>query len=199
MLQGEWMSDNADDKGTWQVSVYPQMQEEAYKWEESSTNDYDSPNKYWDACYKAIAAANHALEAIDNLGNTAELKPYRGEALVARAYAHFMLVNFWGKHYNPATVATDLGVAYVEEPEREALVIYTRKTVKEVYDLIERDLTEGLPLLRDNAYDVAKYHFTKAAGAAFAAVIIFIAEMLGIKYRIIARKFWAREPGIKIS
>ncbi len=169
MLQGEWMSDNADDKGTWQVSVYPQMQEEAYKWEESSTNDYDSPNKYWDACYKAIAAANHALEAIDNLGNTAELKPYRGEALVARAYAHFMLVNFWGKHYNPATVATDLGVAYVEEPEREALVIYTRKTVKEVYDLIERDLTEGLPLLRDNAYDVAKYHFTKAAGAAFAA------------------------------
>ena len=169
MLQGEWMSDNAYDKGTWQVSVYPQMQEEAYKWEENKTNDYDSPTKYWDACYRAIAAANHALEAIDNLGNTPELQPYRGEALVARAYAHFMLVNFWGKHYNPATMASDLGVAYVEKPEKEALVIYTRKTVKEVYEFIERDLTEGLPLLRDNAYDVAKYHFTKAAGAAFAA------------------------------
>ncbi|MCB6972442.1 MULTISPECIES: RagB/SusD family nutrient uptake outer membrane protein [Butyricimonas] len=169
MLQGEWMSDNADDKGTWQVSVYPQMQEEAYKWEENTTNDYDSPTKYWDACYRAIAAANHALEAIDNLGNTPELQPYRGEALVARAYAHFMLVNFWGKHYNPATMASDLGVAYVEKPEKEALVIYTRNTVKEVYEFIERDLTEGLPLLRDNAYDVAKYHFTKAAGAAFAA------------------------------
>ncbi|MBC5621869.1 RagB/SusD family nutrient uptake outer membrane protein [Butyricimonas hominis] len=169
MLQGEWMSDNADDKGTWQISIYPQMQGEAYNWEESTTNDYDSPTKYWDACYRAIAAANHALEAIDNLGNPSELQPYRGEALVARAYAHFMLVNFWGKHYNPATMASDLGVAYVEKPEKEALVLYTRNTVKEVYEFIERDLTEGLPLLRDNAYDVAKYHFTKAAGAAFAA------------------------------
>lgn len=168
ILMAEWMSDNADDKRYWGLSTYPIMQEESYYWEEGTAEDYDSPYNYWTKAYGAVAAANHALEAIDNLGNAAEYQPYRGEALVARAYAHFMLVNFWGKHFNPSTASTDLGVPYVKDPEKEDLKIYTRNTVGEVYDFIERDFMEGIPLLQDNAYDVAKYHFTKDAANAFA-------------------------------
>ncbi|XLL74012.1 RagB/SusD family nutrient uptake outer membrane protein, partial [Myroides odoratimimus] len=37
----------------------------------------------------------------------------RAEALLARAYNHFMLVNLWAKHYNPATAESDLGIPYV--------------------------------------------------------------------------------------
>jgi tetratricopeptide (TPR) repeat protein len=169
VMQGELMSDNADDKGSWGISLYPQMQEEAYYWEESTQNVQDAPELYWGRLYKAISAANHAIEAIEGMGSTAEFAPYLGEAKMARAFTHFLLVNFWAEHYDSATAATDLGVPYVTTPEKQALVDYHRSTVAEVYDLIEKDITEALPLLSDNAYDVPKYHFTKAAANAFMA------------------------------
>lgn len=89
--------------------------------------------------------------------------------MVARAYAHFMLVNLWAEHYDPATAQTTLGVPYVTAPEKEALAIYERNTVAEVYKRIEDDLLLGLPLIKDNAYDAPKYHFNRAASNAFAA------------------------------
>jgi hypothetical protein len=45
---------------------------------------------------------------------------------------------------------------------------YERKTVAYVYEMIEKDLTEGLPLINDQSYKVPKYHFTRAAAHAFA-------------------------------
>lgn len=169
MLFTEFMSDNAADKGTWLLSVYPRRQEEAYFWEDATEETQDTPPFYWYGSYAAISAANHALEAMEGLSHPEKYTAYKGEALVARAYAHFMLVNLWGKHYDPATAATDLGVPYVTRPEKEALVLYDRNTVQEVYDLVEKDLKEGLPLISDGAYDAPKYHFNRAAAHAFAA------------------------------
>ncbi len=169
MMAGELMSDNADDRGSWLLSMYPEMQEEAYFWENSTQLIQDAPAHYWTRLYRAIAAANHAIEAIYLNGNGPEYAPYLGEALMCRAFNHFLLVNCWAKHYDPATAATDLGIPYVTEPEKSALVEYRRNTVKEVYDLIEKDITEGFPLLSDNAYEVPKYHFTRAAASAFIA------------------------------
>ena len=169
MLFAEFMSDNTEDKGSWLYSIYPRRQEEAYNWEVVSEETQDTPDFYWYYTYSAIAAANHALYAIEQMPNQEDYEAYKGEALLARAYAHFMLVNFWAEHYDPATAETTLGVPYVTEPEREALVIYERETVADVYKQIEDDLQEGLPLIRDNAYDVAKYHFNRAAAHAFAA------------------------------
>lgn len=169
MLFTEFMSDNAADKGSWRLSVYPRRQEEAYFWEDATEETQDTPPYYWAGCYSAISAANHALEAIGELPHSEEYEKYKGEALVARAYAHFMLVNLWAEHYDPATAATTLGVPYVTVPEKEALVIYERNTVEEVYEKIESDLKAGLPLIRDNAYDAPKYHFNRAAANAFAA------------------------------
>lgn len=169
MMFTEFMSDNAADKGTWRMSVYPRRQEEAYFWQDASEESQDTPPFYWDGCYTAISAANHALEAIKELPSPEKYEAYRGEALVARAYAHFMLVNLWAEHYDPATAQTTLGVPYVTVPEKEALAIYERNTVAEVYKRIEDDLLLGLPLIKDNAYDAPKYHFNRAASNAFAA------------------------------
>ncbi|MDR1755357.1 MAG: RagB/SusD family nutrient uptake outer membrane protein [Culturomica sp.] len=169
LMAGELMSDNTDDKGSYMASIMPEMQEQAYFWKESTQNIQDAPMHYWNRLYRAIASANHALEAIRNNGGGAAYDPYLGEAKMVRAFNHFLLVNFWAKHYDPATAALDPGVPYVTKPEKEALVDYKRNTVKEVYDLIEKDMTEALPLLTDNAYDVAKYHFTRAAANAFMA------------------------------
>ena len=129
----------------------------------------DSPEAYWFACYHAVAVCNEALEAISQASNQDDYAAQKAEALVARAYAHFMLVNMFSKFYDASTAASDPGIPYVTVPERNFIKQYERGTVASVYDNIEKDLLEGLPFLNDKAYSVPKYHFTKAAAYAFAS------------------------------
>jgi len=80
-----------------------------------------------------------------------------------------MLVTFFAKAYDPATAASDPGIPYVLTPEKDVFGKYDRKTVQYVYDMVEKDLTEGLPLIEDKIYgDAPKYHFTQKAARAFA-------------------------------
>lgn len=163
----ELMSDNVWDCGDETMTIDYHLSE--FKWELEERISQDSPSAYWDGCYKAIAAANEALDAIDKLGNDdGKLNALRGEALMARAYAHHMLVQLWSKAYNPATAASDVGIPYVNKPERKLIQEYSRGTVQEVYANIEKDLLEGLPLLTDN-YKQPKFHFNRTAGHAFAS------------------------------
>lgn len=170
----EAMSDNAEDKqgGGSGYDFVDQINRQSYRYDvvEVAPEDVDGPDNYWNSCYKAIAAANQALELINASPDKAQLNPHRGEALVARAYAHFMLVTLFSKVYDPATSETDPGIPYVTVPEKEILLKYSRGTVAEVYQKIEADLIEGLPLIDDNIYGTApKFHFNKKAAAAFAA------------------------------
>ncbi|MFD0700039.1 RagB/SusD family nutrient uptake outer membrane protein [Myroides pelagicus] len=162
----EIMSDNVDDNGKKSMTRDYNLSE--YKWELEERNSQDSPSAYWDGCYEAIASANDALEAIEKLGGGPELSHLKGEALVARAYAHFMLVQIWSKAYNPATADSDVGIPYVDKPERVLIQHYDRGTVADVYAKIEKDLEEGLPLLKDS-YKQPKFHFNRTAGHAFAS------------------------------
>jgi starch-binding outer membrane protein, SusD/RagB family len=139
-----------------------------YFWRDPSQTEQDTPEFYWASCYAAIASANQALESIEALENPEDLAAQKGEALIARAYSHFMLVNLFSKFYNEETSASDPGVPYVTEVEKVALKKYERKTVQYVYDMIEKDLTEGIPLIKDEIYTVPAYHFTRAAAHAFA-------------------------------
>jgi hypothetical protein len=163
----EAMSDLALDKGTGSV-VVDEINQNPYFYQDVQDKNQGSPDYYWNACYAAIAAANHALEAIANAPNPNEFNAQKGEALVARAYSHFMLVTLYAKVYDPATAASDPGVPYVTEPEKVVMKQYDRRTVAYVYEQIEKDLTEGLPLINNNAYRVPKYHFNTAAAHAFA-------------------------------
>lgn len=163
----ETASDNAGDKGE-RSGVTDPLNRSAWIYEDIISNDEDSPNFYWFAAYKAISAANHALRAIDKLGLTEETKPLRGEALVARAYAHHMLVMLFAQNYEPNGDNESPGIPYVTMPETEIVQKYSRNTVQYVYDQIEKDLVEGIPLIVDNRYKITKYHFTRAAAHAFA-------------------------------
>ncbi|MDO6736413.1 RagB/SusD family nutrient uptake outer membrane protein [Wenyingzhuangia sp. 2_MG-2023] len=163
-LMAEIMSDNADDKGTTEETT--DLELDSFRWITSNLDTNDTPASYWNSCYNAIAHANEALASIENFPET-DLSAQKGEALLARAYGHFMLVNFWAKSYNSTTASTDLGIPYVLQPETVLLEEYTRNTVEEVYDLIEKDLIEGLALVTSD-YDQPKYHFTKSAAYAFA-------------------------------
>lgn len=128
-----------------------------------------TPEFYWFACYKAIASANQALDAIRKATDPISYNAHKGEALVARAYAHFMLVNLYSRFYDAATASSDPGIPYVTEPETVFIKQYKRSTVQSVYNMIEKDLLEGLPLIDDKLYTVPKYHFTRAAANAFAS------------------------------
>ena len=56
-----------------------------------------------------------------------------------------------------------MGVPYVLEPEVLLNPSYQRNTVKEVYELIDKDITAALPLIDDNYYKEKAYHFNKDA------------------------------------
>lgn len=164
MFMASLMSDNTREKF---FSGGDQLDQQIYNWEETNLEDRDSPVFYWNSCYKAIAQANQALASINELQGQFSLQTQKGEALLARAYAHFMLVSLWAKPYNPQTANTDLGIPYVFKPETTLITNYKRNTVQEVYDFIEQDIIEGLKLV-GNDYDEPKFHFTKDAGNAFA-------------------------------
>ncbi|MEO7769070.1 MAG: RagB/SusD family nutrient uptake outer membrane protein [Ferruginibacter sp.] len=165
----ESMSDNVTDIGNGgENSSSLNVIHDAYFYIDTKENQQDSPEYYWYGCYTAIASANQAIETIGKATNPADYTAQKGEALVARAYAHFMLVNFFSKFYDPATAASDAGIPYVTEPETVFIKQYDRKTVQFVYDMIEKDLLEGLPLIRDNNYTVPRFHFNRAAANAFA-------------------------------
>ena len=162
----ETMSDNVFDSGMPETLA---NNEQNYNWLiQTETTNIDTQAYYWDACYKAIAHANKALQAIEELGNTTSLNPQKGEALIARAYSHFMLVSLWSKRYNPATAASDLGIPYVTKPETELLTKYKRNNVAEVFDFIEKDIEEGLKFVT-NDYKEPRFHFNVNASKAFAS------------------------------
>ncbi|SFG63475.1 RagB/SusD family nutrient uptake outer membrane protein [Pedobacter insulae] len=168
LAMAETYSDNVVDKG-FGVGHINEPFVSLYNWQDIVETGNNTPTQYWNACYAAISNANQALEAIEKhkFGNEARI--YKGEALVARAYSHFMLVTFFAKEYTIGSANDSPGIPYVLAPETTTLPQYERGTVATVYAQIEKDLEEGLPLLEGGTWKVPKYHFTPAAAHAFAS------------------------------
>lgn len=168
IVLSDYSSDNVDDFGA-DHPYSDRFLEQMYEWKTVTEADNEDPGMVWSGCYMAIANANQALQAIEDMGNPQSLQPYKGEALLCRAYAHFILANLFCKAYNPATAETDLGIPYMEFAETELAPKYERGTVAHVYEMIDKDLKEGLPLINDAAYSVPKYHFNEKAAYTFAS------------------------------
>lgn len=164
----ELSSDNTVDNGAQYDPFWPEITS-MYRWEDVTETDDDDPKGIWNGCYGAIAAANQALKAIEDLGDPISLNPQKGEALICRAYAHFVLANTFCMAYNPATAGEDMGIPYSSAPETKPVVHYERGTMEALYDNISKDIEAGLPLISDDIYTVPKYHFNRKAAYAFAA------------------------------
>ena len=169
IVMTELSSDNVDDFGEdspYQERIYGQL----YQWAEVTETDNEDPKSVWSALYGAITNANQAIVSIEEMGaDTPRLKASLGEALLCRAYNHFMLASVFCKAYNPATANTDLGIPYMSKPETELNPKYERGTLKQVYDAIAADLERGLPLVSDAFYSIPKYHFNEKAAYTFAS------------------------------
>lgn len=175
----ELMTDNVvDNEKVGQTTI---TSEQGFTWSDFTEEGSLTPIAYWQGTYKAIAQANAAIQALDELAPAYVNKPtqdgnsiaqIKAEALLARAYSHFQLVNIWGKHYDPATATADLGVPYVTEVEDVLFKDYKRESVAKVYELIEKDLLEGLANIGGSIHanpSIGKNHFSEASALAFAA------------------------------
>lgn len=167
-LLEEMASDNAVDNGP-KFDVENKSHEEAYLWEPVWTTSNDDVKSNWDAAYGAIAAANQALQAIEDMGSPESLSAQKAEALLCRAYGHFRLANLFCLAYNPETADKDLGLPYSLAPETQVKPEYSRGTMNELYANINADIEAALPFVDDNIYSVPKYHFNRNAAYAFAA------------------------------
>lgn len=66
---------------------------QTYTWADVTAIFQDSPTFYWDRSYAAIAQTNEVLAVIDGMeGDQKQKNAVKGEALLSRAYHHFMLV-----------------------------------------------------------------------------------------------------------
>ena len=109
MMIYEHRTDNVMDNGR-RFGEPERMIVENYFWEDISETDWDAPEALWNSCYGAIAAANQALDAIRKLGPDLGNGPQRGEALLCRAYAHFLLVNTFCQPYRKSSASSDMGI-----------------------------------------------------------------------------------------
>ncbi len=159
------------------LGAYERIDDEIFRFDagKSSTSN-DSPTMIWEAAYNAIATANMALQSIDELVEKAggemssKLRAARAEALVIRAYHHFILVNMFSQAYkNEEASKNDIGIPYTREVENTVSPHYDRGNVTQVYADIQEDLEEGLKDLVDDNYTVPKWHFNVNAAHAFAA------------------------------
>lgn len=167
-LMQEMASDNVTDNGA-EYQKGGLTQEEAYLWKDFTGSENDAPHAVWNNTFVAVAAANQALKSIEELGGGPEFNAQRGEALICRAYSLFMLANCFCMAYSPETADQYLGLPYPTEPETTVKPEYSRGTLRQLYDNIQRDIEAALPLIDDNLYTVPKYHFNKKAAYAFAA------------------------------
>jgi tetratricopeptide (TPR) repeat protein len=77
-------------------------------------------------------------------GDPMLLKQIKAEALIIRAYLHYLLVNTYAKAYDPATAATDGGIVYANDLDFGTL--NRKSTVKEVYSNLMSDIETALAL-----------------------------------------------------
>jgi len=171
MRMAEITSDNYDEH---LFPAFLPIHEELFFWQPLVTSGNFSSDPFWNASYTAIATANNALQTLDQLVITtpedlAQAMALRGEALVARAYAHFMLLNLFCQHYSPTFSATDLGIPYILVPETTLSPRHERPSVAFVYEMIDKDLREGLPLLNDSRMEAPKYRMNQKAAYTFAS------------------------------
>ena len=169
-LFNEWMSDNTDYMGA-QNSQGNRGGDQYFFWQEQTEGGNDSPEMVWMLYYEGVYKANEALAAIEDQGGPKNdiLRNSKGEALLIRAYDHFILANEFCRPYNGKTSTKDAGLYYATgiADFSTAAEQSNRGTVADVYAKIAADIEAGIPLLNDT-YEVPKYHFNKQAAYAFA-------------------------------
>lgn len=163
---------------TEQTGSYRPMDDYLFRFEKvvQQVDDEDSPGSVWTSYYDAIAQANRVLQSVaffekqaDNI-SIETLKAAKAEALLQRAYLHFILVNLFAQSYQSADAnENNVGIPYMEEVVDNVDKDIPALSVGQVYAKIQRDLEKGLGAIESLSGITSKYRFTPQAAHAFAA------------------------------
>lgn len=122
---------------SWQKDMYERMQNNTYG------------RDTWERLYEKIKGCNVVLDALENVSGSEGAKlNLRGQALAMRAFYYFTLVNLYGQPYNAENVdiKKSPGVPLILESAVKD-DFPPRASVVEVYERVEKDLLEALPLI----------------------------------------------------
>lgn len=114
-------------------------------WNNHRADNGALPSYSYRLFYRIIGNANYIIDNIDAAsGSDAEKKRIKAEALTLRAYAHYFLVQLFGKRYDAATKPNaQLGVPIMGSSKDTNK---PRATVEEVYAQIVKDLDAAIAL-----------------------------------------------------
>ncbi|RXK86853.1 RagB/SusD family nutrient uptake outer membrane protein [Filimonas effusa] len=118
----------------WAADIFPEV-----------SSSYIDAN--WASLYNTITVSNIVISEVPNISDSgvAAQNKLIAEARVHRADAYLSLVNTYGKPYNAATAATDLGVPLVLTQTTTQLL--NRASVQATYNQIIADLKWAIPYL----------------------------------------------------
>ncbi|WP_172677380.1 RagB/SusD family nutrient uptake outer membrane protein [Marinifilum fragile] len=145
--------------------------QKTYIWDDSIVLDEEEDND-WKYAYNQIYVSNLIVSKLSGTSDEEE-QQLLAEAKIHRAFNYFILVNIYGKHYNEASSASDLGVPLLLKPD--LLADLTRSTVKEVYDQIIKDIEESIEYLPE----LAEYNHRPSKAVAYglmARVALFMGD-----------------------
>lgn len=114
----------------------------AFEYSDRNAN-YALPLFTWNFCYKLNKQANDILASIPEDTDNETLKYYRGQALVARAFAHFTLVQRFQFTYKGNEDKPTIPIVTWDMPT-DRMSANPRATNAEVYAFLLSDLTQAI-------------------------------------------------------
>lgn len=114
----------------------------------NATKTANNSYQFWRYYYKLIKAANEILDAVggdEQIPENEENIIYYAQAKALRANSYFNLVNLYAKPYLEDKSALAIPVYRTQINSQPA----KKSSVEEVYNLIIKDLTDAIPLLKD--------------------------------------------------
>lgn len=169
----ELISDNCDDFGD-RCPSPGRWYDNTFKWNDEMESDNSSAKNIWETSYNGIAVTNEVLDAIGEPSSEKQ-RMYRSEALLCRAYHHFILASVFCQAWTQNAEKAP-GLPYMDHSETQLAPKYERGNLKDFYEKIQVDLEEGLKNVSDSYYSVPKYHFNVRAAYAFATRFYLFTE-----------------------
>ncbi|WP_233098696.1 RagB/SusD family nutrient uptake outer membrane protein [Aureibaculum flavum] len=157
-----------------------------YRWILTDTPSEDTNTYKWAMFYEWIANANIIIAGIDDaVGDDDVRENVKGQALLYRAYSHFMLVQVYADRYVKGQVNSQLGVPLKTEPSTEPIA---RATVEEVYNQINADIDTAITLLAGKS-QTNKSHLSENVAKGLKARVALVQGNwdVAVQYAIVAR------------
>ncbi len=143
----------------------------AYKWNDH-TNANDSDDLFpYRTYYRIIRNANIVINGADGAtGDEALKNAAKGQALFYRAWAHFQMVQLYGKRYEAGTENAQLGIPIRLTAGSGPLA---RNTVEEVYTQVNQDLDDAIVALGEYSR-INKSHIDRSVAQGLKARVALV-------------------------